>query len=188
MKYLIPAIRFSIFMTLLLGLLYPLAMTGIAQIVFPDQANGSFVTRGGHLVGSTLIGQNFEKPGYFWSRPSAIGYNPLPSGGSNLGQANQDLKKAVEERRNKLKTAHPDQTGEPPQDLLFASASGLDPHISIESALYQAQRVAQARNIPLDQVKGLIEQAKEDRRFGILGEPTVNVLVLNMAIDKSQGG
>ncbi len=187
MKYVMPAIRFKIFMTILLGLAYPLLMTGVSQVVFPHQANGGFVSRGGQLVGSTLIAQGFEMAEYFWPRPSAIGYNPLPSGGSNLGQANQDLKKAVEERKAKLKAAHPDQTIEPPQDLLFASASGLDPHISPEAAQYQAPRVAKARNLNVQDVQNLIEQASLGRQLGVLGEPTVNVLTLNLALDKSQG-
>ncbi len=187
MKYVMPAIRFKIFMTILLGLAYPLFMTGVSQTVFPLQANGDFVMRGGQLVGSVLIAQNFEKADYFWPRPSAIAYNPLPSGGSNLGQASQDLKKAVDERKAKLKAAHPEQSTEPPQDLLFASASGLDPHISPEAAQYQAQRVAKARNLDFQIVQKMIEQATFGRQLGILGEPTVNVLTLNLALDKSQG-
>ncbi|MGZ3782101.1 MAG: potassium-transporting ATPase subunit KdpC [Pseudobdellovibrionaceae bacterium] len=188
MKYLMPAIRFKIFMIILTGILYPFAMTGMAQIIFPRQASGDFVKRGDKVVGSILIAQNFEKPEYFWPRPSAIGFNPLPSGGSNLGQASQDLKKAVDERRNKLKSAHSDQSGEPPQDLLFASGSGLDPHISIEGASYQAQRVAKNRHMDIDQVQKLIQQATNERLLGIFGEPTVNVLALNLALDAYQVG
>jgi K+-transporting ATPase ATPase C chain len=187
MKYVMPAIRFKLFMTILLGLIYPFAMTGISKVIFPRQASGDFISRGGQVVGSSLIAQKFEKLEYFWSRPSGVDYNPLPSGGSNLGQASGDLKKAVDERRAKLKAAHSDQTGEPPQDLLFASASGLDPHISPDAAQYQLNRVAKARNISPDQVQKLIEQASEGRQWGILGEPTVNVLALNLALDKAQG-
>lgn len=187
MKYIIPAIRFKLFMLVLLGLIYPFAMTGVTQIIFPQQASGDFITRGGQIIGSSKIGQNFEKPEYFWPRPSAIGYNPLPSGGSNLGNASADLKKAVDDRRAKLKSAHPDQSGEPPQDLLFASASGLDPHISPEAAAYQIRRVAQARNISALQVIQLVEQATTKRQLGVFGEPTVNVLELNLALDQSQG-
>lgn len=187
MKYLMPAIRFILFMTLLLGFIYPFAMTGISQILFPSQANGDFLTRGGQKVGSSLIAQKFEKSEYFWSRPSAIDYNPLPSGGSNLGQSSESLKKAVDARRAKLKLAHPDQLDEPPQDLLFASGSGLDPHISPEAALYQAQRVANARNLSLDQVQKIVQQSTQKRVFGIFGDPTVNVLALNLAIDEIQG-
>lgn len=187
MKYVIPAIRFKLFMTLLLGLIYPFAMTGISQTLFPRQASGDFLIRGGQVVGSRLIAQKFERSDYFWSRPSGVGYNPLPSGGSNLGQASADLKKVVDERKAKLLASHPDQEGEPPQDLLFASGSGLDPHISPAAAQYQLQRVAKARNMSIEQVQKLIEQATEGRQFGILGEPTVHVLTLNMALDRIQG-
>lgn len=187
MKYIIPALRFKIFMTILLGLIYPFAITGVSQVLFPKQASGDFITRGGKVIGSTLIAQNFEKPQYFWPRPSAVGYNPLPSGGSNLGQASADLKKTVDERVAKLKSAHPEQTGEPPQDLLFASASGLDPHISIAAAQYQLQRVAKARNLTPEQVQILLNESTAGRQLGIFGEPTVNVLTLNLALDKMQG-
>lgn len=187
MKYVMPAIRFKIFMTILLGLIYPFTMTGIAQVIFPRQSSGDFITRGGQVVGSAKISQGFEKPEYFWPRPSAIAYNPLPSGGSNQGQASQDLKKIVDERRTKLKSAHPDQIGEPPQDLLFASASGLDPHISPEAARYQIQRVAKARQLTVEPVQKLIAEATRQRQWGLFGEPTVNVLELNLALDRSQG-
>lgn len=187
MKYIMPAIRFKIFMIVLLGLIYPFAMTGITQVIFPRQASGDFISRGGQVIGSAKIAQSFEKPEYFWSRPSAIGYNPLPSGGSNQGQASQDLKKVVDERRAKMKSAHPDQTIEPPQDLLFASASGLDPHISPAAAQYQLLRVAKVRSISVEQIQKLVEQATEERRLGLFGEPTVNVLELNLALDRSQG-
>jgi K+-transporting ATPase ATPase C chain len=187
MKHLMPAIRLKIFMTIILGLIYPFVLTGISQAIFPRQASGNFVSRGGQVVGSHLIAQKFEKPEYFWPRPSAVDYNPLPSGGSNLGPISQDLKKAVEERKAKLKAAHADQTIEPPQDLLFASASGLDPHISIEAAQYQTGRVAKARNLKADQLQKLVADATEQRQLGILGEQTVNVLALNMSLDKIQG-
>lgn len=186
MKYLMPALRFKIFMTVLLGLSYPFMMTGISQVIFPTQANGDFISRGGQVVGAKLIGQNFEKPEYFWSRPSAISYNPQPSGGSNLGQASSVLKQTFDERRAKLKAAHPEQTSEPPQDLLFASASGLDPHISLEAATYQLQRVAKMRAIDPAQVQRIIDGVTESRQFGILGEKTVNVLELNLALDKAK--
>lgn len=187
MKYVMPAIRFKLFMTLLLGLIYPFTMTGISQVVFPSQANGDFLTRGGQVVGSRLISQKFEKAEYFWPRPSGVDYNPLPSGGTNQGQASADLKRAVDERRAKLKASHPDQAGEPPQDLLFASASGLDPHISPSAAQYQLRRVAKARSITTEQVQKLVDEASEGRQMGVLGEPMVNVLALNMALDKAQG-
>lgn len=187
MKYLIPALRFKIFMTVLLGLIYPFMMTGISQVIFPNQASGDFVSRGGQVVGSKLIGQSFEKPEYFWSRPSAISYNPQPSGGSNLAQTSSALKQAVDERRAKLKAAHADETIEPPQDLIFASASGLDPHISYEAAQYQLQRVAKARDLDTALLQKMIDDVTESRKVGILGERTVNVLALNLALDKSQG-
>jgi len=187
MKYLVPAIRFKIFMTVLLGLLYPFAMTGLGQVFFPRQASGDFLKRGGVVVGSTLIAQKFEGPDYFWPRPSAVDYNPLSSGGSNLGPTSQDLKKAVDERRAKIKAAHAEQTQEPPQELLFASASGLDPHVSPETLIYQAQRVAKARKLSVERVQQLIEKTTEGRQLGVLGEVTVNVLALNLALDKEQG-
>lgn len=186
MKYLMIALRFKIFMMILLGLAYPLTMTGITQVLFRDQATGSFITRNGQIVGSKLIAQNFEKAEYFWPRPSAVGFNPLPSGGSNLGPAASTLKQTVDERRTKLKAAHPDETVEPPQDLLFASASGLDPQISPEAANYQLQRVAKARGMDTAQVQKLVDEMTEQRQLGILGEKTVNVLMLNLALDKAQ--
>lgn len=186
MKYLMTALRFKIFMMILLGLAYPLVMTGVTQVFFQDKATGSFITHNGHVVGSKLIAQNFEKAEYFWPRPSAASFNPLPSGGSNLGQAAGALKQTVDERRVKLKTAHPEQTIEPPQDLLFASASGLDPHISAEAANYQLQRVAKARNMDTAQVQKLVDEVTEQRQLGILGEKTVHVLMLNLALDKAQ--
>ena len=186
MKYLIPAIRFKIFMILLLGLAYPFAMTGIAQMLFPKQANGELLVRGDQVVGSALIAQNFEKTEYFWPRPSAIGYNPLPSGGSNMSQQSEALRKSVEERRTKMKAAHADQTTEPPQDLLFASGSGLDPHISVEAAQYQLARVAKARSLDVKQVQTLISEATQGRQWGLFGEPTVNVLKLNLALDEAR--
>lgn len=183
MKYLMPAIRLKLFMTLLLGLAYPLVLTGLAKLIFPKLSEGEFLSHGSQIVGAKLIGQKFEKPEYFWSRPSVVDYNPLPSGGSNLGQASSDLKKIFDERKSKLKLSHPEQTIEPPQDLLFASASGLDPHISVESAQYQLQRVAKARGLSEENLKKLINQATEKKQWGFLGEETVNVLTLNLSLD-----
>ena len=187
MKFLMPALKLVIFMTLLLGLAYPLAMTALSQIFFPQSANGEWLYRGGQNVGSKLIAQNFEKPEYFWPRPSAVGFNPLPSGGSNLSWVSEDLKKAVEERRIRLKKAHPDSSIEPPSELLFTSASGLDPHLSPEAVKYQAARVASARKMNIQEVNQLIAELTEKRSFGLLGEPTVKVLVLNLALDRAQG-
>jgi len=160
-------------------------MTGLAQAMFPSRAEGDFISVGERTVGARLIGQKFEGPRYFWSRPSAIDYNPLPSGGSNLGPTSESLKRAVEERRTKLKAAHPDQPGEPPQDLLFASGSGLDPHISPAAAEYQVSRVARARGLEARKIRELISGATQERSFGFLGEPVVNVLLLNLALDQS---
>lgn len=187
MKYWIQSLRYKLVMTLILGLIYPILITAIAAILFPSQQKGDFLSRGGQIIGAKNIAQNFEKTFYFWPRPSAVGYNPLPSGGSNLGQQNADLKKTFEERKMKLKAAHPEQSKEPPQDLLFASASGLDPHISPEAAEYQMERVAKSRNMDIEQVKKLIRENTEGRQLGILGEPTVNVLALNLSLDKVQG-
>lgn len=184
MKYLVPAIRLKLFMTLLLGLAYPMMMTGLAKLFFPQSSQGEFLSRDGQLVGAKLIGQKFQKAENFWSRPSAVDYNPLPSGGSNLGQASSDLKQSFEERKRKLKLAHPEQTMDPPQDLLFASASGLDPHISVEAAKYQLHRVAIARGMSEEYLKKLIDQATEKKQWGILGEETVNVLALNLSLDR----
>lgn len=184
MKYIIPAIRFKIFMTLLLGLIYPLAMTVIAQVAFPKQSQGDFLHQKGQVVGAKLIAQKFTKPEYFWPRPSSVDFNPLPSGGSNLGPTSQDLKKIVDDREAQLRAAHPDQKERPPQDLLFSSASGLDPHISPEAARYQMQRVAKARGLELARVQEMIDAQTEERQWGIFGEVTVNVLALNLALDQ----
>lgn len=176
MKYLIPAIRFKVLMLILLGIIYPLAMTAIAQTFFQAKANGETI----------MIAQKFESAKYFWPRPSAVDYNPLASGGSNLGPTSADLKKLVDERSLKLKQAHPDQTGEPPQDLLFASASGLDPEMSPEAAQYQAIRISKARGIDAHIIRDLILNSIQPRDFGVFGERRVNVLALNLALDKTE--
>ena len=182
MKSVLPALKLFIAITLLCGLIYPLAMTGVAKLFFSHSAEGEMISRDGKVVGSKWMAQKFEKAEYFWPRPSAIDYNPLSSGGSNLGQTSADLKKAVDARREKLKAAHPD-AGEPPQDLLFASASGLDPDISPAAAQYQLARVALARHRDAAEIEKLIEQVTETPQFGILGESRVNVLKLNLALD-----
>jgi potassium-transporting ATPase KdpC subunit len=183
MKHIFPAFRMLLFMTFLTGLAYPLAMTAVSQLLFKDKANGSLLERGGHAVGSEFVAQKFESAKYFWSRPSGGDYNPLPSGGTNLGQTSEALKKQVDERTAKLQAAHGAETPIP-QDLLFASSSGLDPHISPEAALYQVSRVATARGLSLEQVKSLVNQHVEGRQIGFLGEPRVNVLQLNLALDR----
>lgn len=186
MNQVLPAIKSYLFFSLLFGLVYPLAMTGISQMFFPHQAGGSLIEQNGKVIGSRLIAQKFESPRYFWSRPSSQDYNPQPSGGSNWGPISADLKKQVDERAAKLKAAH--QLAEIPQDLLFASASGLDPHISPEAARYQALRVAQARNMDPTRIQHLIDETLRGRQIGFLGEPTVNVLELNLALDRESSG
>lgn len=186
MKHIISSVRIMIFFTILCGLIYPLAMTGFAQVFLKEKANGSLLSRGGEFIGSELISQNFEKPGYFWSRPSAVTYNPLPSGGTNLGPTSEALKVLAIDRRLKLKESHPG-AGEPPQHLVFSSASGLDPHISLEAALYQVQRISASRSIGRDDIINLVNENIKSRQFGFLGEETVNVLGLNLALDKMQG-
>jgi potassium-transporting ATPase KdpC subunit len=173
-------------MTVLTGLAYPLVVTGLAQILFPQRANGSLIERDGKVVGSELIGQPFEDMRYVWSRPSAtspFAYNSGSSSGSNLGPTNPALLEAVKERVDKLRQAHPDQTGPVPTDLVTASASGLDPHISPAAADYQVTRVAKARGLSAAQVREIVAAHTEGRTFGVLGEPRVNVLKLNLALD-----
>lgn len=186
MKDFIVSIRMFLFWTIVLGLVYPLLFTGAAQILFPKQANGGVVMRGGQVIGAKLIGQKFAGARYFWSRPSAVDYNPLPSGGSNSGPTSETLKASMFERSAQLKSANPD-AGEPPQDLLFASGSGLDPHISIDAAEFQSLRIAKNRSMTVSEVRNLISEATEPRQFGILGEPRVNVLALNNSLDVKQG-
>ncbi len=163
--------------------LYPLAVTTTAQLIFPDQANGSLIrNRQGQVVGSALIGQNFSKPEYFWPRPSAAGekgYDPLNSGGSNLGPTSQKLKDRIEGDIKRLQTG----TRPIPADLVMASGSGLDPHISIPAAEFQVERIAAARKIPIEEIEKIIQSKKENRELGFLGEPRVNVLKLNLALD-----
>jgi K+-transporting ATPase ATPase C chain len=184
-EQILPGLRIKLFMTILLGVAYPLALTGICQIVFPRQANGSLITAGGRVIGSELIGQNFSRPEYFHPRPSAAGngYDATSSGGSNYGPTNQKLVDRVKASVDAFRKENPDYREPIPADLLTASASGLDPHISPDSALAQAPRVAKARGVPLDQVNGLIARFIERPDLGFLGEPRVNVLKLNLALD-----
>jgi K+-transporting ATPase ATPase C chain len=175
--------------TLLTGLIYPVAVTGIAQWIFPHQANGSLVIRDNQLIGSHLIGQSFTAPKYFWSRPSATAaypYNAAASSGSNLGPTNPALEQAVQARVNDLQAADPENRFPIPVDLVTSSASGLDPHISVAAAYYQVPRVARARTLSEEQVRRLVAQYTQGRQLGFLGEPRVNVLTLNMALDGLQ--
>ena len=173
-------------LTLLTGIVYPFLSTGIAKTMFPAQSAGSIVERGGKPVGSTLIGQNFVDPGHFWGRISATSPQPnngLASGGSNLGPLNPALLDAVKGRIDALRAADPGNMAVVPADLATASASGLDPHISLAAAQYQVARVARARNLPLDMVQALVAQATQRPFLGLLGEPVVNVLQLNLSLD-----
>jgi K+-transporting ATPase ATPase C chain len=176
-----------ILFTLLTGAVYPLAVTGLAQWWFPFEADGSLVMQSGQVAGSALVGQPFTAPGYFWGRPSATAtfpYNAAASAGSNLGPSNPVLAEAVVARIDLLQTADPGNERPIPVDLVTASASGLDPHISVAAALYQVPRVARARGVDESQIRLLVESCTEIRQFGILGEPRVNVLQLNLALDQ----
>jgi potassium-transporting ATPase KdpC subunit len=181
-----PALVILALMTLITGVAYPLVVTGIAQAIFPSKADGSLVVRDGKVVGSALIGQPFDDPKYFWSRPSAtspFADNAGSSTGSNLSPTNPDLVKAVQGRVDALRAADPGNTAPVPVDLVTASGSGLDPHISPAAALYQVARVARARKVSSEAVLTLVERHTEGRFLGFLGEPRVNVLALNLALD-----
>ena len=178
----------TIVMTILFGLAYPLVFTGLAQVLFPQQANGSLVTVNGKVAGSELIGQSFTKPEYFHGRPSAAGnngYDAANSGGSNLGPTNQKLVDRVKADVQKFRAENPDYTGPIPADLLTSSGSGLDPHISPASAEAQVARVAKARGVTPDRIAELVAKHTEGRQWGIFGEPRVNVLLLNIDLDQS---
>jgi K+-transporting ATPase ATPase C chain len=182
-----PAVSLLALMTVLLGIVYPLVITGVAKVAFSRQAEGSLIYQNGKLIGSTLIGQSFSDPKYFWGRPSATSpqpYNGLASSGSNLGPLNPALLDAVKANVKALHDADPDNRQPVPVDLVTASASGLDPEISLAGAHYQAARVARARNLPLAQVEALIKTHEQGRLFGLIGERRVNVLNLNLALDR----
>ena len=182
-----PAVSLLVLMTILLGIVYPLVITGVAKVAFPRQADGSLIYKDGKLIGSTLIGQNFTDPKYFWGRPSATTpqpYNGLASSGSNLGPLNPALLDAVKANVKALHDADPDNRRPIPVDLVTASASGLDPDISPAAAHYQAARVARARNLALAPVETLIKTHERGRLFGLIGERRINVLELNLALDR----
>jgi potassium-transporting ATPase KdpC subunit len=181
-----PAVSLFVLLTAVTGIAYPLVVTGLAKVTFPEAAEGSLIVQDGKAVGSRLIGQNFSDPKYFWGRPSATSpqpYNASASGGSNQGPLNPALVDAVKGRIEALKAADPDNKLPIPADLVNASASGLDPHISPEAAAYQVARVANHRHLPPADLKALVSQHTEDRQWGVFGEPRVNVLQLNIALD-----
>lgn len=187
MKTLIrPAVSLFVLLSAVTGIVYPVAVTGIAQAVFPDAAAGSLILKDGKPVGSGLIGQNFTDPKYFWGRPSATApqpYNASASGGSNQGPLNPALVDAVEGRIEALKAADPDNKRPVPADLITASGSGLDPHISPAAAVYQVERIARTRQIKAETVATLVAGNTEGRQLGLFGEPRVNVLKLNLSLD-----
>lgn len=187
MKTLIrPVVSLFVVLTLLTGLAYPALTTGLAKVLFPTQAAGSLLAKDGKPVGSMLIGQNFSEPGHFWGRPSVTApqpYNGTASGGSNQGPLNPALADAVKSRIEALKAADPDNHLPVPVDLVTASASGLDPHISLAAAEYQVIRVARMRHLPPEAVHTLVQAHTEGRQWGVFGEPRVNVLAVNLALD-----
>ena len=186
-RQLLIGLRMTLMLTILTGLLYPGLVTGICQMIFPNQANGSLIVKNGHVIGSALIGQSFTRREYFQPRPSAAGvdgYDPTASGGSNLGPTSQKLADRVKSSIAQFRKDNPDFTGPIPADLLTASGSGLDPHLSPASISAQAPRVAVARGISIDQIQQLASEFTEGRELGFLGEPRVNVMRLNIALDE----
>jgi K+-transporting ATPase ATPase C chain len=189
LSYLIPSILYTLVTVIALGIVYPLAMTGIGMLIFPHQANGSMVTVNGKVVGSEIIGQLWTKPQYFQGRPSAAGkngYDPTSTGGTNLAPTSKKLMDATKATIAALKKANPDATGEPPIDLVTSSGSGIDPEISPEGAYWQIPRVAKARGMTPDAVRAIVDAHVHGRTLGFIGEPRVNVLDLNLALDAAK--
>jgi K+-transporting ATPase ATPase C chain len=187
-KQILTAFRLTLVLTILTGLLYPGLVTGVCQLLFRRQANGSLISVNGRVVGSSLLGQRFAKPEYFQPRPSAAGsdgYDATASGGSNLGPTSQKLIERVKVAVQNFRSQNPDYVGPVPADLVTASASGLDPHISPAAAMAQAPRIAKARGVGVQQIRRVIESKVEERQLGFLGEPRVNVLELNLALDQN---
>ena len=189
-KQLLPALRIMLFFTILTGFVYPGIVTVLSQVIFPKQANGSLISKNGQVVGSSLIGQNFAKPEYFHTRPSAagMGYDGAVSSGSNLGPTSQKLIDRVKASAEQFKAENPAFSDPIPADALTASGSGVDPHISPATAKAQVSRVAGARGVDSAQIQQLVDQLTEGRSLGFLGEPRVNVLALNLALDQQVGG
>jgi potassium-transporting ATPase KdpC subunit len=181
------SLKFLLIMTVVTGIIYPVFLTGIAQVAFPEKSNGSMITKDGTIIGSRLIGQKFDSSAYFWSRPSAVDYNPVPSGASNLGPTSTKLLTLVNERRNTFIAGNNIQDSTSiPAEMLFASGSGLDPHTSVDAARMQVNRIAAVRNFNNSQVQKLnelINQYTQKRQFGLLGEERVNILQLNIELD-----
>ena len=187
LKQLAPALRMMLFLTVLTGLVYPGIVTGLCQVLFAKQANGSLITQNGQVIGSSLLGQNFSKPGYFHPRPSAAGsdgYDPTASQGSNLGPTSQKLADRMKASADRFRKENPEFRGAIPADAITASGSGLDPEISIANAQAQEARIAQARGVKVGDVESLIAELTLSRDLGFLGEPRVNVLALNQALDR----
>jgi K+-transporting ATPase ATPase C chain len=184
------ALRATLFTLVLTGVAYPLAATGVSQALFHTKANGSLVEQGGKVVGSELIGQSFSNPGYLQPRPSAAGekgYDATSSSGSNLGTTSQKLKDRITQDLQRLKTENPEATGPVPDELVTASGSGLDPHLSPEAARWQIPRIAKARGVAPERLRTVFDAQVEERDFGFLGEPRINVLAVNIALDKQFG-
>lgn len=177
------SLKMVLWMTFLTGLVYPLLITAIGYFAMPHKAHGSLIQSDKGTIGSKLIAQKFISDKYFWPRPSAVDYNPLPSGASNLGPTSAALKNLVEERKGKLASKNADKGSNVPADLLYASGSGLDPHISLQAAYFQIERISKSRSIDKNTLKSLIDSRLEKRTLGLFGEPRVNVLLLNIQLD-----